>query len=129
MKYKKFIKKGLSEPLWKLPFHGHAPIKRLSMLSKKLVPQSNTHVAVHFVNAKKQIPQYSFLHQHNYDEINLILSQTGKLIYKIQLNDEIYKVASPSTIFIPKGTRHCANVISGNGIFVCIILSDRYRTK
>jgi len=121
-RYQKFIKKGVNEPLAKVPFHTKAPIKRLSMLSKKLIPKSNTHVAVHFVNSKKKMPEYSVLHKHNHDEINLILSEGGKLTYEIQLEDEIYKVTSPSTVFIPKGTTHKARVISGKGIFVCIIL-------
>ncbi|HXG13830.1 MAG TPA: AraC family ligand binding domain-containing protein [Candidatus Nitrosotenuis sp.] len=127
--YRKFIKKGVAESMSKVPFHGKAPIKRLSMLSKKLVPKSNTHVAVHFVDSKKKFPQYSFLHKHDCDEINLILSESGKLTYKIQLGDETYRVSSPSTVFIPKGVRHSANVVSGNGIFVCIILSDNYETQ
>jgi len=49
-RYKKFIKKGVSEQISKIPYHSYAPIKRLSMLSKKRFPSSNTHVAVHFVN-------------------------------------------------------------------------------
>ena len=121
-RYQKFIKKGVNEPLSKVPFHTKAPIKRLSMLSKKLIPKSSTHVAVHFVNSKKKMPEYSVLHNHKYDEINLILSESGKLTYEIQLEDEVYKVSSPSTVFIPKGVNHKAKVISGKGIFVCIIL-------
>lgn len=121
-RYQKFIKKGVNEPLSNVPFHSKAPIKRLSMLSKKLIPKSNTHVAVHFVNSKKKMPEYSVLHKHNQDEINLILSEGGKLTYEIQLEDEVYKVTSPSTVFIPKGLSHKARVISGKGIFVCIIL-------
>ncbi|HET6516816.1 MAG TPA: 2-isopropylmalate synthase [Nitrosopumilaceae archaeon] len=121
-RYQKFIKKGINEPLSKVPFHSKAPIKRLSMLSKKLIPKSSTHVAVHFVNSKKKMPEYSVLHKHNHDEINLILSEDEKLTYQIQLEDEIYKVSSPSTVFIPKGINHKAKVISGKGIFVCIIL-------
>lgn len=128
--YKKFIKKGVKEPLSKIPFHGKAPIKRLSMLSKKLIPESKTHVAVHFVNeSKKKIPDYSKLHKHNHDEINLILSEENKLTYEIQLGEEIYKVSSPSTVFIPKGLEHRAKVISGKGIFVCIILSNNYKSS
>jgi mannose-6-phosphate isomerase-like protein (cupin superfamily) len=92
------------------------------MLSKKLIPKSSTHIAVHFVNSKKKIPEYSVLHKHGHDEINLILSEGGKITYEIQLEDEVYKVTSPSTVFIPKGVRHKARVISGKGIFVCIIL-------
>ncbi len=121
-RYQKFIKKGVNESLSKVPFHRKAPIKRLSMLSKKLIPKSSTHIAVHFVNSKKKIPRYSVLHKHGHDEINLILSERGKITYEIQLEDEVYKVTSPSTVFIPKGVRHKARVISGKGIFVCIIL-------
>ena len=126
-RYKKFIKKGVSEQISKIPFHNYAPIKRLSMLSKKRFPSSNTHVAVHFVNGNhKKMSEYSMLHTHSADEINLIVSENSKLKYEIQLDDETYKVTSPSTIFIPKGIKHKAKFISGKGIFVWIILSGIY---
>lgn len=128
-KYQNLIKKGINESLEKIPFHKKAPIKRLSMLSKSIIPESNTHIAVHFVDASKKLPEYSQMHKHNHDEINLILSQSSKLKYKIQLQDESYTVSSPSTIFIPKGLRHNAQAISGTGIFICIILSDKYSSK
>jgi mannose-6-phosphate isomerase-like protein (cupin superfamily) len=128
--YKKFIKKGVNEPLENISFHKKAPIKRLSMLDSKLIPESDTHIAVHFVSENgEKISEYSDLHKHDVDEINLILSENGKLEYEIQFEDEIYKVSSPSTIFIPKGVRHRAKVLSGNGIFVCIILSSKYKSS
>ena len=123
-KYQKFIKKGIIESLDKVPFHSQAPIKRLSMLNKTLIPQSDTHVAVHFVDASIDLPKYSPLHSHDHDEINLILSEDSSLTYDIQFEDESYQVTSPSTIFIPKGIRHSAQAVSGKGLFVCIILSD-----
>ena len=105
-RYKKFIKKGVSEQISKIPFHNYAPMKRLSMLSKKRFPSSNTHVAVHFVNGNhKKMSEYSMLHKHSADEINLIVSENSKLKYEIQLGDETYKVTSPSTVFIPKGVK------------------------
>jgi len=128
-KYRKLIKKGVIETLDKVPFHSKAPIKRLSMLSKSLIPQSNTHIAVHFVDASKNLPKYSKLHKHNHDEVNLILSEDSHLTYEIQLEEESYKVNSPSTIFIPKGIKHSAQAISGKGIFVCIILSNNYTSN
>ena len=129
-RYKKFIKKGVSEQISKIPFHNYAPIKRLSMLSKKRFPSSNTHVAVHFVNGNhKKMSEYSMLHKHNADEINLIVSENSKLKYEIQMDDETYKVTSPSTVFIPKGVKHKAKFISGKGIFVCIILSGKYKSS
>jgi len=123
-KYQKFIKKGIIESLDKVPFHSQAPIKRLSMLNKTLIPQSDTHIAVHYVDASIDLPKYSTLHSHEHDEINLILSEDSSLTYDIQFEDESYQVTSPSTIFIPKGIRHSAQAISGKGLFVCIILSD-----
>jgi len=128
-KYQKFIKKGVIESLDKVPFHSKAPIKRISMLSKSLIPQSNTHIAVHFVDASKNLPKYSKLHKHNHDEVNLILSEDSPLTYEIKLEEESYKVNSPSTVFIPKGIKHSAQAISGKGIFVCIILSNNYTSK
>ena len=129
-KYKKYITKGIREPLSKIPFHQKTSIKRISMLSKKIIPESKIHTAVHFVDVSdKKIPKYSILHKHDVDEINLILSQDEKIVYEIQLDDEIYKVSSPATIFIPKGVNHRADVISGKGIFVCLILSNKYKTS
>ncbi|MGI9566854.1 MAG: 2-isopropylmalate synthase [Nitrosopumilus sp.] len=125
-KYRKFIKRGIIESLDKVPFHKKVPIRRLSMLNKSLIPESSTHVAVHFVDASEELPRYSQLHQHNYDEINLILSEHSKLTYEIQLDHEKYKVSSPSTIFIPNGLQHSAQALSGSGIFVCIILYSKY---
>ncbi len=123
-KYQKFIKKGVVESLDKVPFHSEAPIKRLSMLNKTLIPQSDTHIAVHFVDASIVLPKYSKLHKHDHDEVNLILSEDSSLTYEIQFEDESYEVTSPSTIFIPKGIKHSAHAISGKGIFVCMILSN-----
>lgn len=129
-KYKKYITKGIHEPLSKIQFHKKAPIKRISMLSKKTIPESKIHAAVHFVDAiDKKISKYSILHKHDVDEVNILLSQNDKLVYEIQLDDEIYKVSSPVTIFIPKGVKHRADVISGSGFFVCLIMSNKYKTS
>ena len=129
-RYKKFIKKGINEPLSTVEFHTFAPIKRVSMLSKKIIPKSDTHIAIHVIDsAQKNMLDYSLLHKHNTDEINLIISDNDKLKYEIQMDDETYKITSPSTVFIPKGVRHKAKFISGKGIFVCIILSGKYKSS
>lgn len=123
------IKKGINEPLYKIPFHQKAPIRRLSMLGKSSIPNSKMHVAVHFVDASKgKISEYSKAHKHDVDEINLILSEDGKLVYEIQIGDKTHRVTSPSTVFIPKWTKHKAKAVSGKGIFVCIIKSNKYRS-
>ena len=128
-KFYRYIKKGIIQSLSNIPFHGKAPIKRLLMLKKCLIPKSDMHIAVHFIkNLPKKIPKYSELHKHDCDEINLILSENKKLVYNVQLENEIYRVSSPATVFIPKGTRHSTEVLSGEGIFVCIILKSKYKS-
>ena len=88
------------------------------MLSKKRFPSSNTHVAVHFVNGNhKKMSEYSMLHKHNADEINLIVSENSKLKYEIHLGDETYKVTSPSTVFIPKGSKAQSKIHIWKGNF------------
>lgn len=127
--YEKFIKQGAVESLDNVPFHKKAPIKRLLMLDKSIIPESDTHIAVHFVDASKKLPEYSQRHEHDYDEINLILSETSELAFEIRLGDETYKVTSPSTVFIPRGLQHSAHAVSGKGIFVCVILASKYSSK
>jgi hypothetical protein len=129
-KFSKYIVQGKIEPIHKIPYHTKAPIRRLSMAGKTLLPSARTHLAVHFVDAtKRKIPEYTRFHKHNYDEINLIISEKSKLVYKIEIENESYTVTSPATVFIPKNTLHKANVISGKGIFVCMIKSSKYRTR
>jgi len=128
-KYRKYITKGILESLHKVPGHSKAPIRRTLMLGKSQIPESKIHLAVHEVNAtRKKIPPYTNLHSHNVDEIDLIIPQGGKLVYQIQLEDETYKITAPCTVFIPKKLRHKANVVSGKGIFVCMIMSNKYKT-
>lgn len=127
--YEKFIKQGIVESLDNVPFHKKAPIKRLSMLDKSIIPESDTHIAVHFVDASNKLPKYSQRHEHDYDEINLVLSENSQLTFEVNLDDETYEVTSPSTVFIPRGLQHSAHAVSGKGIFVCIILSSKYSSK
>ena len=100
------------------------------MLDKASVPESSTCVSVHVIkDLPKEFPKYSELHKHDCDEINLILSEDDKLIYKVQLENELYEVSSPATIFVPKGVKHSAEVLSGKGIFVCMILEGDYNAS
>lgn len=130
-RFKKFIIKGVNQPLQIVPFHREAPVTRLLMIDGEMIPQSDTRVSVHFVDdLPEEIPSYCDLHQHDFDEINLVLSEHDNLVYKIQLEDEVYLVRSPSTVFIPKGVRHSSEVVSGKGLFICITLQgDYYATR
>jgi mannose-6-phosphate isomerase-like protein (cupin superfamily) len=129
-KFQKYIKKGVVEPLENIPFHGKAPLTRHLMLNKKIIPESNTIVSVHYIKKiTDEVPKYTELHTHDCDEINLILSEDDTLVYEVQFEDEVYEVKSPATIYIPKGIKHSASVKSGKGMFVCVIMQGEYRAS
>lgn len=128
-KYSHLIRKGVIKPIEMVKFHDKekAPLKRLVMIEKRKINEKGVRIVVHLIkNAKKKIRKYCDLHRHHYDEINLILSEKGNLVYRIQLDNEIYIVKSPASIYIPKGVKHSANVISGEGIFVADIFVEPY---
>lgn len=100
------------------------------MLEKRKIKEKGIRIAVHTIDMlPKKIPNYCELHKHDYDEINLILSENGNLVYKVQLEDETYRVKSPATVYIPAGTRHSAEVISGKGQFIALIFMGKYVAK
>jgi len=63
------------------------------------------------------------LHKQKNLEYNILL---GNLKYQIILGDEKYIVQAPANIWIPAGLNHSANLIEGEGHYICIILSDKY---
>ena len=118
------------KPLDSVMFHGKekAPLKRYVMVEKRKINEKGLRVVVHVIKkAVKKKRDYCELHRHDYDEVNLILSEKGKLVYRIQLEDEVYIVKSPASVYIPKGIRHSANVVSGEGIYVADIFVEPYR--
>ena len=135
-KYKKFIKRGIIQPLEKIPFHGKAPLKRILLQDyntfpdiKNILPGSNYHIAAHLITKlPKKIQPYAFPHAHNCDEINLLLSES-KIVYRIKMGDEEYIVSSPATVYIPRGVIHSAEVIKGKGVFIVIIMSKTYKSS
>lgn len=136
-KYKKFIRRGLIQPLQNIPFHHKGPLQRILMQDdktfpdlKNILPGSNYHIAVHIIKKlPKKIPSYVDFHAHNCDEINLILSESGKLVYEINFEGEKYIVSSPTIFYIPRGVKHKVQVKKGRGVYVCIVMSKTYKSS
>lgn len=125
--HRRTLAEGISvtrgEPRIHLPHHGALPYERLELVSNKFFPGSDIHIAVHYVeDAKNQKHSYAEVHDHNVDEINLILS-TGEepLTYRILTHDSEFEVEGPAAVYIDRGTPHAAEALSGSGIFVCIV--------
>lgn len=77
------------------------------------------HMAVHEVSPLlSPPPEYTQPHHHDdCAEINIILSRQV-LVYRIQLGNHLHIVSSNSSIYIPQGITHSANVLKGTGFFV-----------
>ncbi len=122
LKHRKLITEGIQQPLELVKFHNAAPFTRRLMAGKALNNNSQKHIAVHEIRDKlpAEIRNNSVPHAHNCDEWNLILS-FDHLLFRIMLEDEVYEVEAPASIYIPKGLVHSANVIEGQGFYIAIL--------
>jgi hypothetical protein len=115
------IAPGVPSDLRDLPFHDDGPLTRWLMSGAELHRESQTHVAVHFMSDVQRLSRaYCDVHEHTVPELNLILPVT-ELTYEIVLGDERYDVSGPSSVYIPAGTPHSANVKAGTGFFVASV--------
>jgi hypothetical protein len=129
MKYQYLINAGDEQPLGSVAFHHDAPLTRFLMLQKDSVEgDGGIRIITHMLNNPTvPVPEYTELHKHDFDEINLILSNDNSLVYRIKLEDEVYELSSPTTVYIPKGIAHAAEVISGQGMYVTVSFTKEYK--
>ncbi|MGA2780327.1 MAG: 2-isopropylmalate synthase [Smithella sp.] len=100
-------------------------ILRLSFLEKEYIKGKSFHIASHIIEGSyihKKVWNYSQAHKHDFDEINMLISEKSTLKYKLELDGKEEEIISPSLIFIPAGTTHHAEPVCGTGIFLCIYL-------
>lgn len=118
-KYKKYIFHSENCPLSSTPFHSDS--KDIERFFSRSFP---VHLAVYKIdNAKIEKRKYVKENNHPAPEINILL---GNIKYKIILGDEEYIVKAPANIWIPVGLNHSAELIQGEGYFVCLILDNKY---
>jgi hypothetical protein len=123
------ITNGTELSLENIKFHREAPLKRILMSGLGAGVNFNMHIAIHEIseNLKFENRAYSEKHKHNCDEWNIILGED--LTFEITLDDEVYQVKSPATIFIPKGTMHSANALLGKGYYIAIVDTMDYNNS
>jgi mannose-6-phosphate isomerase-like protein (cupin superfamily) len=102
--------------LSEVPFHNNT-----ISITRYIARQFPLHMAVHRVSpVMMPPPAYTQPHvHHDYNEVNIIISDEH-LEYKILLGNKEYVVRNNSSIWIPIGTIHAANVLSGSGYFIAI---------
>lgn len=119
------IVKGRLEPLENVPFHSEGPLKRWLLASEAMAPGSGVFIALHeFSEVEPAQRDYCRPHRHDHDEIN-VFHTTSHL--EVDLDGETVLVEAPATVLIPAGVRHAANVRSGTGFLVAILLDGTYR--
>jgi hypothetical protein len=106
-------------PLSNVPFHYNTP-----SITRFFAENLPVYLAVHEVSpVSAPPPVYTFPHVHkDFDELNIILS-SEKLIYSIQLDGEENIISNNSSIYIPRGIIHSANVLEGQGFFITLRLN------
>jgi uncharacterized protein YjlB len=121
------ILKGRAEPLGRVPFHADGPLTPWLLASASMDPAANVHVALHeFSGVAPAHREYCQPHVHERDEIN-VLHTTSQLLVEYTLDGETTLVEAPATVLIPAGVQHCANVRSGSGFMVVVLLDGEYR--
>ncbi|XXX79831.1 hypothetical protein WMF30_13760 [Sorangium sp. So ce134] len=87
------------------------------------------HLAVHRVErAEPARRDYTALHTHDGPEINLILPDPAGLEYRIELGDSVHHVTESTSIWIPPGVPHSANVVRGSGYLITMRLDHGVAT-
>lgn len=122
------IIRGIPENLSTVPHHKNFPgITRYLLLGRKLFDAAPMQIAVHSVSIANKHSgngwRYAGPHKHDYDELNIIWSDVGTLIYRVELDGVEHVVESPSSVIIPAGVVHRAEAIDGVGSFFCIQLT------
>jgi|LQYC01.1.fsa_nt_gi mannose-6-phosphate isomerase-like protein (cupin superfamily) len=124
------IFKGINKPFHQGKTFGQEDLKgieRLSFLEKEQIKGKSFHVAAHIIDGRyvhQEDWHYAQLHKHEFDEINILISPTSCLTYKMECDGTLEELSSPSLIYIPAGTDHRAEPVSGTGIFICIYLDQ-----
>ena len=121
------IVKGRVEPLAGVPFHSEGPLTRWLLASEEMAPGSGVFIALHeFSSVEPARRDYCRPHRHDHDEIN-VFHTTSRLEVEVDLDGETFVLEAPATVLIPAGVRHAANVRSGSGFMVAILLDGSYR--
>jgi len=119
---------GTEVPLANIAAHENGPLTRWLMMSVLLDPSAPWHIALHeFNNVTPDHRSYCAPHYHRVHEMNLFFPTEGKsLVVDLQIDSEFSQLVAPAAVFIPAGSLHAANVFSGSGILIAMVMEKAY---
>jgi hypothetical protein len=121
-----FVVRGIPESLGEVAGHRAVDgIARYRLLDGSALPGGILHCAAHLIS-ERFVPgsgwRYTDPQVHDFDEVNILLSDDRPLRFRYEVDGATEVVESPCTVFLPAGTTHRMEAAGGTGIFVCLHL-------
>ncbi|MDC0685429.1 MULTISPECIES: hypothetical protein [Sorangium] len=114
------LRANVPSPLSSVAFHEDVECIRRSFAAGFPV-----HLAIHRVDSAEAARRdYTALHTHDGPEINVILPDPTGLEYRIELGSRVHHVTESTSIWIPPGVPHSANVVRGSGYLIAVRFDD-----
>lgn len=113
-------------PLVPRPLSSQSRYRDIPELRRLEATGSPSHVIVHHIDeeAAPGPRDYCDVHAHPFGELNILLGDPGALVFDIVLDGETVEAVSPTTVWIPPGVSHSANLRAGQGTFVVVYLAE-----
>jgi len=127
-KYQKCIVRS-PRILDEIAYHKPAPkVIRYHLMGEELV--SGADVFVSYAQLKDFSPdlvsEYVSTHTHDVSQVYVLLGETGSLEVEVTLEEEVYVVASPGAVFIPRNVKHKVKYLKGTGKILVVLPKARY---
>ncbi len=108
----------ISQPFSTIPHHFDT-----SGVERYVAKGSPYHIAIHEVDVEDNADSYVDMHEHDFDEINIILGES--LVYEFCIDLQKTIVQSPKVFVIPKNVKHSQKVLRGKGTFICVYMKKK----
>jgi len=113
-----------------LPHHRHGPGRRFLLVDGTKVSDCRQYCIVRAVRPGDDIGRgHVDEHRHNVDSCFFFLGageDLDGLEVEVAVGDEVRRLNSPVSVFIPAGTRHSYRVIAGAGLYINHVLAGSY---
>jgi hypothetical protein len=126
-----FIRPRVSQ---QIPHHDSSEMdgigKNMVLLDDKSYPNAGIRITTRQVKGVTEEPSdYVELHTHEVDQVFVFFGEAENehsLEVEFILDDEVYRIRSPVTVFVPKGTPHTQKVIRGSGRYITLLKEGTY---
>jgi hypothetical protein len=109
-------------------------------MCNELVPEANAWALyLYFKDISQQLKDLAIgadravPHLHDFDEMYLMIGDEKAITFEVMLGEEIFNVATPAAVYIPKGMPHAIRpvdaTVGATGGLIPVCLNGEYITK